>query len=141
MAKATLLFRDTLMFKSTGVAGMKQQKIDIGVSTAKESYQRFIEAWHQAESGELADVEVHLNFEDLETLVSVLTAKRLELLKTLRKQGPMSVRALAKALERDYKNVHVDTAALEAVNLIQRNDDGKVLAPWDVIDAQLRLVA
>ena len=120
---------------------MKQQKIDIGVSNAKESYQRFVDAWHKAESGELTDVEVHLNFEDLETLVSVLTAKRLELLKTLRKQGPTSVRALSIALERDYKNVHVDTAALEAVNLIQRNDDGQVFAPWDVIDAQLRLVA
>ena len=120
---------------------MKQQKIDIGVSNAKESYQRFVDAWHKAESGKLTDVEVHLNFEDLETLVSVLTAKRLELLRTLRKQGPMSVRALSKALERDYKNVHVDTAALEAVNLIQRDDDGQVFSPWDVIDAQLRLVA
>ena len=120
---------------------MKQQKIEIGVSTAKESYQRFVDAWHKAESGEPADVEVHLNFEDLETLVSVLTTKRLELLKTLRKQGPMSVRALSKVLERDYKNVHVDASALEAVDLIQRDDDGLVFAPWDVIDAQLRLVA
>lgn len=120
---------------------MTQQKIDIGVSTAKESYQRFIDAWHKAESGDVSDVEIHLNFEDLETLISVLTTKRLELLKTLKKQGPMSVRALSKALERDYKNVHVDTAALEAVNLIQRDAEGQVLAPWDVIDAQLSLVA
>ena len=120
---------------------MKRQKIEIGISKAKENYQRFIDAWHKAEAGDTKDVEVHLNFEDLETLVSVLTTKRLELLKALRKQGPMSVRALAKALERDYKNVHVDTAALEEVDLIQRDDDGLVFAPWDVIDAQLRLVA
>lgn len=120
---------------------MKQKKIEIGLSNAKESYQRFIDAWHKAESGKPMDVEVHLNFEDLETLVSVLTNKRLELLKTLRKHGPMSVRALSKELDRDYKNVHVDTAALEAVDLIQRDDEDLVLAPWDVIDAQLRLVA
>jgi len=120
---------------------MKQQKIEIGIGTAKESYKKFIDAWHKAESGESTDVEVHLNFEDLETLVSVLTTKRLELLKALRRQGPMSVRALSKAIERDYKNVHVDVAALEAVDLIQRDDDELVFAPWDVIDAQLRLVA
>ncbi|MFK7997343.1 MAG: MarR family transcriptional regulator [Granulosicoccus sp.] len=87
------------------------------------------------------DVEVHLNFDDLETLVSVLTNTRLELLKTLRKHGPMSARALSKKLGRDYKNVHVDTAALEADDLIQRDDEDLVIAPWDVIDAQLRLVA
>lgn len=120
---------------------MKQQKIEIGLGDAKESYQRFIDAWHKAESGKPTDVEIHLNFEDLETLVSVLTNKRLELLKTLRKHGPMSVRALSKELDRDYKNVHVDTAALEAVDLIQRDDKDLILAPWDVIDAQLRLVA
>ncbi len=95
---------------------MKQQKIEIGIGTAKESYQRFIDAWHKAESGDTKNVEVHLNFEDLETLVSVLTTKRLELLKALRKQGPMSVRALSKALERDYKNVHVSLVANEKFN-------------------------
>jgi len=120
---------------------MKQQRIEIGISTAKESYRKFIDAWHKAESGKTTDVEVHLNFEDLETLVSVLTTKRLELLKALRRQGPMSVRALSKALDRDYRNVHVDTAGLEAVDLIQRGDDGLVFSAWDVIDAQLRLVA
>lgn len=120
---------------------MKQQKIEIGIGNAKESYQRFIDAWHKAESKEITEVEVHLNFEDLETLVTVLTTKRLELLKTLRKQGPMSVRSLSKALERDYKNVHVDAAALEAVDLIQRDDNGLIFSPWDVIDAKLRLVA
>lgn len=41
----------------------------------------------------------------------------------------MGVRALAKTLERDYKNVHVDTAALEEVDLIQRDVDGLVFAP------------
>lgn len=120
---------------------MTQQKIEIGVGDAKDSYQRFIKAWHQAESGESMDVEVHLNFEDLETLVSVLTAKRFELLRALRKHGPMSVRALSKNLGRDYKNVHVDTAALESVDLIQRDDEGLIVAPWDVIDAHVRLVA
>lgn len=120
---------------------MTQQKIEIGLGDAKESGQRFISAWHRAESGESADVEVHLNFESLETLVAVLTPKRLVLLRTLRTHGPLSVRALSKMVARDYKNVHVDTAALESVDLIQRDEGGLVAVPWDVIDAQVRLVA
>jgi len=42
------------------------------------------------------------------------------------------VKGLAGTLGRDYKNVHVDTAELEAVDLIQRTEDGLVVAPWDV---------
>jgi len=120
---------------------MTQQRIDIGVEEAESGYERFVEAWKNAEAGTNSEVEVHLNFEDLETLVSVLTPKRLELLRTLRMEGPISVRALSKSLKRDYKNVHVDTAELEAVDLIQRTEDDLIVAPWDVIDAHFRLVA
>jgi len=117
------------------------KRINIGVEDAKESYKRFTHAWNSAESKRDSEAEVHLNFESFETLMSVLTPKRLELLKTLRQQGPLSVKGLAGTLGRDYKNVHVDTAELEAVDLIQRTEDGLVVAPWDVIDAHVRLVA
>ena len=53
----------------------------------------------------------------------------------------MSVRALAKYLERDGKNVHADASASEAVSLIERTRDRLLCAPWDVIDAHVRLVA
>jgi len=74
-------------------------------------------------------------------LLAVITPRRLEVLKALRQQGPMSVRALAKTLARDYKNVHADTRALEAVGLLERTESGALQAPWDVIDAHLSLVA
>ncbi len=117
------------------------KRIDIGVEDAKEGFKRFSDAWNSANSETRSDAEIHLNFENFETLLSVLTPKRLELLKTLRQQGPLSVKGLAGTLGRDYKNVHVDTAELEAVGLIQRTEDGLVVAPWDVIDAHVRLVA
>ena len=74
-------------------------------------------------------------------LVSVLTPKRLELMKVLRQQGLLSIRALSKQLERNYKNVHMDVIALEDVDLIQRSEEGLLVVPWDVIDAHVRLVA
>lgn len=117
------------------------KRIDIGVEDAKEGFKRFSDAWNSEGSKSGTDVEVHLNFESFETLMSVLTPKRLQLLKILRQHGPLSVKALATTLERDYKNVHVDTAELETVDLIQRTDSGLVVAPWDVIDAHVRLVA
>jgi len=120
---------------------MSKQHIHIGVEEADRGFDRFVEAWNKAEAGDTEPAEVHLNFEDFAMLVAVLTPKRLELMKTLRQHGPLSVRGLAKKLERDYKNVHVDAAKLEAVELIQRTEGGLLVAPWDVIDAHVRLVA
>jgi predicted transcriptional regulator len=120
---------------------MSKQHIHIGIEDAERGFERFVEAWHKAEAGEIEQAEVHLNFEDFANLLSVLTPKRLALLRSLRQHGPLSVRTLAKQLERDYKNVHGDARALEEVGLIDRTKEGLLVAPWDVIDAHVRLVA
>lgn len=120
---------------------MSKHHIHIGVEEADRGYARFIEAWHKAEAGESEQAEMHLNFEDFARLAAVLTPKRLELMKALRQHGPLSVRALAKHLDRDYKNVHADVSALEDVDLVQRTEKKLLVAPWDVIDAHVRLVA
>lgn len=120
---------------------MSKQHIHLGVENAEAGYERFIKAWERAEAGKLSETEVHLNFEDLSMLLSVLTPRRLEILKTLRQQGSMSVRALSRHLERDYKNVHTDVSALEKTGLIIRTEEGTLQAPWDVIDAHVQLVA
>lgn len=120
---------------------MTKQHIHIGTENPDKGFDRFVDAWQRAERGEITDTEVHLNFEDLSMLLSVITPRRLEVLRTLRQQGPMSLRALATTLERDYKNVHADTRALEDAGLLERAESGTLQAPWDVIDAHLSLVA
>ncbi|MCF6229280.1 MAG: MarR family transcriptional regulator [Gammaproteobacteria bacterium] len=120
---------------------MNKQHINIGMENAERGFQRFADAWGRAEQGQINEAEVHLNFEDLSMLLSILTPRRLEALKTLRQQGPLSVRALSKSLKRDYKNVHTDIRALEDVGLLERTDEGTLQTPWDVIDAHVQLVA
>lgn len=120
---------------------MTKQHIHIGTEAPDRGFDRFIDAWQRAERGEQPRVESHLNFEDLAMLLSVLTPRRLELLKAVRQQGPLSVRALATVVARDYKNVHTDARALEDVGLLERTEAGTLHAPWDVIDAHLSLVA
>lgn len=119
---------------------MNKHHIHIGSEDPEQGYQRFTKAWQRAEGGQITEPEIHLNFEDLSMLLSILTPRRLEMLKTLRRQGPLSVRALSKQLGRDYKNVHADARALEDAELIERTQAGTLQAPWDVIDAHLRLV-
>jgi predicted transcriptional regulator len=117
------------------------RKLNINLTTLDEAGQRFIDAWKKAEQGKRVTRYCALSFESLEALLSTLTSKRWELLKMLRASGPMSVYALAKALGRDYKNVHGDVAELEEVGIITRTDDDRVGVPWDEIQAHMRLAA
>jgi predicted transcriptional regulator len=71
--------------------------------------------------------------------MKALTPARWELLKRLAKAGPQTVYALAKLLERDYKNVHTDVARLLELNLVEKDPDGQVGVVWQAVRAELRL--
>lgn len=68
-------------------------------------------------------------------LFRTLTPKRWELIETLQAAGPLTQRALARALARDVKNVHSDAVALLDVGLIEKTEDGKLIVPFDEIRA------
>ena len=121
---------------------MSKKQIHIGVEDSRQGFKRFINTWHEAQNTRPTDdIEYHLNFEDYAQFATVLTPKRIELLRTLKQASPMSIRALSKRLDRDYKNVHTDVSELIDVDLIQQDDDDLLFAPFDVIDAHVRLVA
>lgn len=99
--------------------------------------QRFVSAWKRAEQGESVE-ERHLTFLTLETLLSALTPQRLELLRHVHRQGADSVAALARDLGRDYQRVRDDVAMLEANGLVLRQD-GRLVAPWERLAADVML--
>ena len=117
-------------------------EIKIGIGDERETAQEFIEVWQRAEQRETPDAPVEqLYFPDLETLLRILTPRRMALLKALHALGAMSVRALSKELGRDYKNVHTDIQRLERIGLVTRRKDRRVLVPWKRIVAEFRLAA
>lgn len=118
-----------------------KKKINIEVGNLDQSARRFIETWHRVERGEKVQSQELLTFEDLETLLCVLTPKRWALLRFLRRSGPMSIRALAKSLTRNYKNVYTDVKELEGLGLVSKMEDGKVKVPWDTVVAEFSLQA
>lgn len=84
-------------------------------------------------------VDFRLSFESARMLFSELTPARLDLLDTLRRVGPCSVYALAKAAERNYSNVHTDVGRLEELGLIERTAEGSVSVPFDSVEIRLPL--
>jgi predicted transcriptional regulator len=119
-----------------------EKKIKIEIRKEDESAQEFISAWRRAEAGGPIEEPVErLYFQDLGTLLQILTPRRLELLRALHEGGPASVRGLSRRLGRDYKNVYRDVQALERVGLVERTADKRLSAPWEKVVAEISLAA
>jgi predicted transcriptional regulator len=116
---------------------MTNLKMTAGGAMEKEAARQFIDAWHRAENGEVFR-ERHLAFESWDALARVLTGKRMELLRYVRRHKVTRVRALAKALGRDYSNVHADVQALTAAGLLDTADGG-VRADYDAIETKIAI--
>ena len=117
----------------------RRRVLYIEISAPDESLRQFADAWHRAEQGEEVEPFYSVGFESMAELISTLTPKRWELIERLHHDGPMSIYALAKLLQRDYKNVHTDVKALSDLEIIQETGDGKVTIPWDEIEAHFKL--
>jgi predicted transcriptional regulator len=78
--------------------------------------------------------DFHLSFESARSLFAELTPARVDLLDTLRKVGPCSVYALAKAAERNYSNVHTDVGRLEELGLIERTEEDAIFVPYESVE-------
>jgi predicted transcriptional regulator len=113
----------------------------VRVNTRDDTLDRFEAAWHLASGRAVPAPLSILSFADLSLLTRNLSPARWELLKRLKKAGPLTVFALARLLERDYKNVHTDVSRLVDLKLVEKTQDGKVSVSWQAIKAELRLSA
>jgi len=120
----------------------KKKKIVITVCSLDEFKEMTREAFRRANLG-LPPKEPRnvVSFETESSLFSALSPKRMELMRYLKGNGPMSCRRLATELERAYANVHDDVQQLLRLGLLERNRDKKLFVPWDEVEILLKLVA
>jgi predicted transcriptional regulator len=116
---------------------MSEVKITVGGAVEQDASRSFIDAWRRAEQG-AAFQERHLAFESWDALSRVLTGKRMELLRYVRRHQIPSIRALAKALGRDYSNVHADVRALTESGLLDATGGG-LRADYDTIETKIAI--
>ena len=82
-----------------------------------------------------------ISFATPELLWKVLTAKRWEVLKAMAGQGPLTIRDIARRVERDVKAVHGDVHALIDAGIVQRTEANKVAFPFDAVRVEFTLRA
>lgn len=89
------------------------------------------------------DHEAHgarISFASAELLWKVLTAKRWEILNAMAGQGELSIREVARRVERDVKAVHGDVTALINAGIVERTVGG-VMFPYDAVHVDFVLKA
>lgn len=119
----------------------KTDNINIHIAPDQDMNQAFIDAWKRAEKGQQHVNEEHLYFDDAASLLKVISNQRLLLLSTLLKVGHVSIRALGKKLQRNYKNVHSDVKTLRQVGLIKTDEQDLIYVPWHKIYTEIDLAA
>ena len=82
-----------------------------------------------------------ISFATPELLWKVLTAKRWEVLKAMAGQGALTIREVARRVERDVKAVHGDVHALIDAGLLERTEANRVAFPFDAIRVEFTLRA
>jgi predicted transcriptional regulator len=91
------------------------------------------------EQGKPVEPYFGIGFAGVGQLFAVFTPKRWDLLAALREFGPMTIAELARCVRRDYKNVHGDVEKLIEWQAMEKDDQGRILAPYDEIVVDVRL--
>jgi len=96
---------------------VKTKKIKI--KTLDESLTDFKKAFRKASKGKGKAAKSKTYFSSLEAARKILTKERFKLLKAIKTLKPKSIYEVAKALNRDFKNVSTDIKFLAEMGLIE----------------------
>jgi len=108
----------------------------IGVSSRKEANARLMRA---LETGKPQNA--YRSFESTADLWRTLSPKRWDVLKAMTGAGAISLREVARRVERDVKGVHADVHVLLNAGLLDKTDDGKIIFPFNAVHVDFMLKA
>ncbi|SAK89241.1 Helix-turn-helix domain protein [Caballeronia calidae] len=76
-----------------------------------------------------------------ELLFRTFTTPRWQIIRAMTGAGPMSIRELSRRLERDVKGVHRDVKALLEAGLLEHDEHGAIVFPFDTVHVNFTLKA
>ncbi|AXF13525.1 HVO_A0114 family putative DNA-binding protein [Paraburkholderia caledonica] len=111
--------------------------VTLGIASHDAMTQSFAAAMRGEEQGQF------ISFDTPELLFQTLTETRWNLLRVMIGAGPLSIRAVARRLDRDVERVHEDVTALLNCGVLERHESGSIVFPYDAmhVDFTLRTMA
>jgi predicted transcriptional regulator len=109
--------------------------VTIEVATVEQVSKRMKAAFHGKVQGEF------LSFVSMELLLKTLTPQRWEMIQKMAGKGPMSLRGVARLVGKDVKTTHGNVHALLRNGILKKDEDGKIVFPYDAIHVDFMLTA
>lgn len=72
-----------------------------------------------------------LTFPSVQLLWKVLSPKRMDIISAMTGAGELSIREVARRVERDFKAVHTDIQALLNAGVVDKTESGAVMFSYD----------
>ena len=110
--------------------------VTIGVSSEEEFSQRNLAT---VKSGKFPGQ--NFSYATPELLFRTFTTPRWQIIRMMTGAGAMSIRELARRLERDVKGVHRDVQALLEAGLLEHDEHGAIVFPYDTVHVNFTLKA
>jgi predicted transcriptional regulator len=104
--------------------------LTVRLSTVVDAKARFVEAGRRALAGEMVEASPSINFATYDDMHRVLAPSRLAIVKALAGQSALSIREVARRVNRDVQAVHRDVTTLINAGVIDRTADG-IEFPYD----------
>lgn len=101
----------------------------VTVEDSETVYESGKDAIEKLAAGESVEQPDTISFPDLSLLFDTFDPRTVELLETIRSEEPESIRATARAVERDPKNVHEELTQLSRLGAIKFEQDGRGKRP------------
>lgn len=102
-------------------------RVTIGVAAEGDVQARINKAFRGESQGHF------ISFASVELLWKVITPKRWEIVRAMTGAGPVSIREVARRVGRDVKSVHGDVQALLKAGVLDRDENGQVVFPYDEV--------
>ncbi|MDR5759933.1 transcriptional regulator [Caballeronia sp. LZ035] len=81
----------------------------------------------------------HFSYATPELLFRTFTTSRWQIIRAMTGAGAMSIRELSRRLERDVKGVHGDVKALLETGLLEHDERGGIVFPYDTVHVNFTL--
>jgi predicted transcriptional regulator len=115
--------------------------LKVKIETLELSMASVSEAVKASKVGERRPATSVLSFPSWEMLHRVLAPKRLEIVQSMTGQGPLSIREVARRVDRDFKGVHSDVDMLLVSGVIDKAEGGGIIFPYDRIHLEFDIEA
>lgn len=107
--------------------------VTIGVESVGSVKARLKEAVHGSPQG------AYITFSSVNLMWEILNQRRWEIVRAMTGAGPMSIREVARRVDRDVKAVHGDVHILLDGGVLNKTQEGQVEFPYDAVHVDFLL--